>query len=626
MNRIENIYLDNIDLEDAIEKYSKHFVKNNHKDEIVLLDSALGRILSEPIYAQVSNPNFNASAMDGIAVNFCKTTLAKENCPVRLRKGIDFEYVDTGDVIKEYDSVIMIEDVTVIDNEYVEIIKPTYMWQNIRPIGEDITKTQMVLPSGSKITGRNIGSIAAAGISKVKVYRPWSVGIIPTGTEIVNITDNLEVGNIIDSNSYMLKACSEELGFVAKVYDTVKDDRQLLKEAFIKAIEENDIVFSIAGSSAGSEDFTKTIFDELGEVIVHGMNIKPGKPAILAKVNDTMCIGMPGYPVSAYMIFEQVFKRVMSKFIPIKQDKIIKAYLTKTIYSSAKHKEFVRVRLGFINGNWRVTPLSRGAGATMSIAQMDGILVVEKGLEGYEKGSCVDVITNVDEKILKNKISCVGSHDIIIDQLTELSNLVISSNHTGSMGGVMSLKSNECHFAPIHILDEKTGQYNIDIVKKFFKDEKMALIKVVRRSQGIVVSSDMKDEIRSIKDIVGKRFINRQKGSGTAILFDSLLKSNGISKEDIIGYDLIAPTHFGVASAVKNKSVDCGIAIKSVAKSLNLNFHHLGYEEYDFLVYQKDLETDYIKEIIRTIRNSEFEKTLEKLDGYEANGDVILIE
>ncbi len=626
MDRGSNIYLDNIDLEDAVEKYSKHFMHYCHKTETIPIDDALGRILAEPIYANVSNPNFNASAMDGIAVIASSTINAKESDPLRLKKDTDFTYVDTGDVIREYDSVIMIEDVTIIDENYIEIVKPAHMWQNIRPIGEDITITQMILPSGSTITGRNIGSIVAAGISKVKVHKPLTVGIIPTGTEIVKVSDNLEVGDIIDSNSYMLKACSEELGFSAKVYDIVKDDYQLLKQAFKKAIEENDIVFSIAGSSAGSEDYTKPIFEEIGEVIVHGMNIKPGKPAVLAKVNDTMCIGMPGYPVSTYIVFEQVFKKIMSRLVPVKEDKTIKAYLTKTLYSSAKHKEFVRVKLGFINGEWRVTPLSRGAAVTMSIAQMDGILVIEKGLEGYEKGEYVDVVVNSDEQAIKNKIFCVGSHDIIIDQLNEFSNLSISSNHTGSMGGIIALKSNECHFAPIHILDEKTHKYNVDTVKKFFKGEQMALIKVVRRSQGIVVSSVMKDKIKSIKDIVGKRFINRQKGSGTAILFDSLLTANNIGKEEIIGYDLIAPTHFGVASAVKNNSVDCGIAIKSVAKSLNLDFHHLEYEEYDFLVYKKDLEKNYIKEIIRTIRSDEFKLALEKLDGYEANGEVVLIE
>ncbi len=625
MGRGENAYLENIDLEDAIEKYSKHFLHYINKTETIKIDEALGRTLAEPLYAKVSNPNFNASAMDGIAVHASSTISAKEGSPLRLKKDSEFKYVDTGDVISGYDSVIMIEDVTIIDDEFVEIVKPAHMWQHVRPIGEDITKTEMVLPSKSKVTGRNIGSIIAAGISDVKVYKPLTVGIIPTGTEIVKVTDKLELGDIIDSNSYMLKACSEEMGLTAKVYDIIKDDYQLLKSAFIKAIKENDIVFSIAGSSAGSEDYTKPIFEEIGEVIVHGMNIKPGKPAVLAKVNNTMCIGMPGYPVSTYIIFEQVFKRIMSRLVPVKEDKLIKAYLTRTLYSSAKHKEFVRVKLGFINGEWRATPLSRGAAATMSIAQMDGILVIEKGLEGYEKGEYVSILITEDEQVIKKKVFSVGSHDIIIDQINEISNLNISSNHTGSMGGVISLKSNECHFAPIHILDEKTGMYNIDTVKKFFKGEKMALIKVVKRSQGIVVSSDMKDKIKSIEDIVGKRFINRQKGSGTAILFDSLLRSKNISKNDILGYDLVAPTHFGVASAVKNKSVDCGIAIKSVAKALNLDFHHLSYEEYDFLVYEKDLETDYIKEIIRTIRSDEFKKVLEKLDGYEANGDVIII-
>ncbi len=629
-----NIYLENYVYKDALDKY-KNILHNKMKLEIIEISAkeSFGYILSEPIFAKVSAPNFTASAMDGIAIDYKKTLEASENNHIELLENIDYMVVDTGDYIEpKYNAVIMVEDIINIEECKIKITSPIGFFENIRSVGEDIVKTQMVLPSFHKIRPVDIGAIIASGVENVKVFRPFNVGIMPTGTEIVDITKgNFKKGDIIDSNSYMLKALVEEMGFKGHINDIVKDDYNLLKENIIKMIDKNDIVFINAGSSAGREDFTKDILAELGEVIIHGVAIKPGKPVILAVVNNKMVVGIPGYSVSCYMVFEKIIKPILNSLLKVDvEQNHIEATLTKQVNSSLKHLEFVRVKVGFVNDKWIATPLARGAGVSMSLVDCDGILEVPKEFEGYNSGESVTIKLNKDISELKKRLTSIGSHDMIIDVLRDQlicddKNIDISSTHLGSFGGVIALKNKECDFAPIHILDEDTGLYNIGAINKFFKDEKMVLIKGVQRQQGLYVAKGNPKNIKGIKDIVNHKYANRQSGSGTYILLEYLLKENDINEKDVVGFDFNLPTHFDVAINVKEGITDCGLGVYSVAKSLDIDFVHIINEDYDFLIYEKDLEKEYIKLFIDTLKSDNFKKKIEELGGYETNhcGEII---
>ncbi|WP_130807789.1 molybdopterin biosynthesis protein [Senegalia massiliensis] len=625
-----NTYIDNIAVEEAKIKYYKKLNIKFECEEIDVVDS-VDRVTYEPIYAKYSSPNYNAAAMDGIAVKSGDTIEATEISPIVLEENKDFLYINTGNIIKEpYDSVIMIEDVIELKDCKVKILKSAYPWQHIRQIGEDIVATEMIIPSKHKIRPLDLGALLSGGIEKIKVYKKPKVGIIPTGTEIIeNITD-LKEGKIIDSNSRVFKSEIEKLGAIPNRYSPVKDDYNLLKKAVLKGIEENDILLINAGSSAGSKDYTVNLIEELGQLIVHGIAMKPGKPTILGIINKKPVIGIPGYPVSSYLVFDKFVKPLIKYFFgeyEVKRD-IISAKISKRIVSSFKNEELVRVTLGFVGDKLIATPLSSNAGATMSLVKADGVAIIPRNIEGVEAGDEIEVELYKPLNRIENTMVSIGSHDLIMDILGDM--IRLTSGHVGSMGGILSIKRGECHISPIHLLDENTGEYNISYVKKYFKDEKMALIKGVKREQGFIVQKGNPKNIKDFNDLKRKdiSYINRQRGAGTRVLFDYNLKLNNIKPEDIKGYKRELNTHMAVATGIKTGGADVGIGIYSAAKALELDFIKVTDEDYDFLVREKDLENVIIKKFIDTLKSEEFKQRVENLGGYslENSGELVMID
>jgi len=628
-------YLDNYDLMDAFDRYLTD-IKQQIKleTEWVSTKESLDRISAKAVYAKASSPNYNASAMDGIAIKSALSALATESNPVLIEKS-HYQYVDTGDVIsKEWDAVVMIEDVIWKDNDQAMITKSVGYFENVRPMGEDISQTQMIIPSFHLIRAVDLGPLMASKNEEVEVFKKLTTAILPTGNEIVDVaTEKLEDGMIIDSNSSMIKGLTASLNLEAHTLPVCSDDYQQLKEVINQATKENDVLLINAGSSAGSEDYTVKIVEELGHVSVHGIAIKPGKPAILGLVNGAIVIGLPGYPVSTYIVFEQVFKPLINKlFHQRNEQEVIQATLTKTIYSSLKHLEFVRVKVGYLNEQFVCTPLARGAGISMSLAEADGMVIVPKQSEGYQKNNPVMVHLFKPSSSLKHKITSIGSHDLILDVLNDVLNqqdspYSLSSSHVGSYSGLLALKNKETLIAPIHLLGSD-GSYNSQTVQALFKKEKMALIKGVKRKQVLAFAKGNPRNIRSIEDISRENlnYVNRQQGSGTAVLFDYLLTKNGMDKSDVVGYDFVMPCHFNVGAAIKNNTADCGLLIKSIANVMALDYIEVMAEDYDFVLYEKDLERPEIKSLINTLTSDFFKEKLEEFDCYDTkNSGQILI-
>jgi len=625
-----NIYIDNINVDEAKDRYYKRLNIKPSWEEVDVLNS-LNRITFEAVYALISSPNYNAAAMDGIAVKSSDTKGATEINPIVLEEGKDFIYINTGNPIEEpYDAVIMIEDVIELGDGKVQILKAAYPWQHVRPIGEDIVATEMIIPSRHKIRPMDIGALLSGGIEKVKVYKKPKVGIIPTGNEIVENINQLEVGKIIDSNSRVFEGLILENGGIPNRYSPVEDDYDKLKEAIIKGIEENDMLIIGAGSSAGSKDYTASVIKELGEVVVHGVAMKPGKPTILGIINEKPVIGIPGYPVSAYLVFETFVIPLILKFIGLEEEKeaFQQAIISKKISSSIKNRELIRVNLGYVRDKLIATPLSSGAGVTMSLVKADGIAIIPQSLEGVDAGSPVNVRVLKPLSQIKETLVSIGSHDIIMDILADMMRL--TSGHVGSMGGILAMRRGECHIAPIHLLDMDTGQYNVSYVRKYFKGQKMAIIKGVRRHQGFIVEKGNPKGIRSFDDLVREDvvYVNRQRGAGTRILLDYHLKKENIDPSDIKGYDREMTAHMAVASAVKTGSATTGLGIYSAAKALDLDFIEVAYEDYDFLIPFDLLEDDKVKRFIEILKSDEFRKRVDALGGYgfENTGEIAIVE
>lgn len=632
----QNIYLSNYEFEDALKLYFSKINIEKSK-ECIKPEEAMDRITAEPVYSKISSPFYNSSAMDGIALKSEITLGANEKNHIVLEEEKDYIVVDTGDPIpKEYDCVIMVEDLIEIDENKVEIYKSAASFQNIRPLGEDIVENSLIIPSGHKIRPVDIGAMLAGGVNSVEVYKKPLVGIIPTGTELVEPGTPMKIGDIIDFNSRTFAAQVSEYGGIAKRYSIVKDDYELIKANIKKAIKECDIVIVNAGSSAGREDFTSKVIGELGEVYIHGVAIKPGKPVILGKIENKPVVGIPGYPVSAYIIMEQFVRRIIEEFCGDGnyQYKKIKGVLSRRIMSSLKHLEFVRVKLGKVGEKLIVTPLNRGAGAIMSLVRADGILEVPQNIEGIEAGTEVEVKLLKDEKEINNTIVCIGSHDPILDIVADLIHVqnkeyYLSSAHVGSMGGIMALKNNETHIAPIHMLDMETGEYNKSYIEKYLKDKDMALIKCVKRIQGIMVPKGNPNKVAYISDIWSKKlkFVNRQRGAGTRLLFDYNLKQLKINPREIEGYSREEYTHLGVAAAIANGDADCGLGVYSAAVMMGLEFIPVCNEEYDIAIPKEFLDNPMIQEFVRVIKDHEFKEKLDCLGGYDYSeaGNIILL-
>ena len=215
---------------------------------------------------------------------------------------------------------------------------------------------------------------------------------------------------------------------------------------------------------------------------------------------------------------------------------------------------------------------------------------------------------------VENTLVSIGSHDMLMDIIGDMMNL--SSTHVGSMAGLMALQRRETVIAPTHLLDEESGQYNIEYIKKLFPGEKMVLIKGVDRIQGIMVKKGNPLGITGVSDLKRARYVNRQRGAGTRVLLDYKLKQEGINPTEICGYDKEAATHMAVAACVASEEIDAGMGIRPAAEAMGLDFVEVGVEEYDFALREEDLKLPQVQTFISILKSEEFHRKLEETGGY----------
>ncbi|MDO5026439.1 MAG: molybdopterin biosynthesis protein [Tissierellia bacterium] len=624
---MRNIYLKTKSLEEVKKLIDENF-QDFYRLEIEEVDvrDCLSRVAAEEVYSIYSSPSFHSCAMDGVMVESDKTLTAREHRPLVLGKE-DFSYCDTGDpLIKPYDAVIMIEDIVELD-EGISIQAPIHPWENVRPIGEDIIERDLIFPQFHKFKPIDLSVMLSAGLSRIKVIKKPRVAIIPTGDEIVSSSKDLKIGQIIESNSAMFVAMVDQIGGQADVFPIVKDDKEVLKNTVRQAIKAYDIVLMNAGSSAGRDDYTASIAKELGNLIVHGISIKPGKPAVIASIEGKPFVGLPGYPVSAHVVFQEVIKPLLEKKMRLKkkEDSYVKGALTRPVISSLKNTEYVRVKLGKVKDKLYLTPLDRGAGSSYSLSQSDGYLIIPRNSEGYLKDETVKVRLHdyIDEADFNNRIVSIGSHDMVLDIINDLfakegAHYSLLSSHVGSFSGLKALMTDNCHIAPSHLLG-KDGKYNNEAVGLLFKEQEMAMINVVGRRQGFIVEKGNPKKIKSIQDIVDLKMANRQRGAGTRVLFDYLLEKEGIKARDIHGYDYELTTHLAAALAVKNHDVDFAIGVESAAIKMGLDFVYLADEDYEFVLRRESLDLKAIRDLLEMLRSDLFRETVKKLGGYNVS-------
>jgi molybdopterin molybdotransferase len=382
-------------------------------EEIPLLET-VGRILAEDIVADVDLPDFPRAIVDGYALQGASTFGASDGNPAYLNitgsiamgespkltvgPGEAARIATGGMLPKGADGVIMIEHTEAIDDATIEIYRSIAPGQNMIAIGEDIKKKSRVLKQGQMIRPQEAGLLAALGRRTVAVFQKPAIGIISTGDEIIPINETPRRGQIRDINTYTLAGLIHETGSQAISYGIVRDDFETLFEKCKLALDQCDMILISGGSSVGTRDFTVDVLSALqdAKILVHGISISPGKPTILAKIQNKAFWGMPGHVVSSMIVFSRVVRPFVRHFSgqthgPATEHRL-KAILTRNVASTQGRVDFVRVRLRHEEDQLLAEPVLGKSGLISTMVFADGLIEIDINTEGLDKGTVVEVI------------------------------------------------------------------------------------------------------------------------------------------------------------------------------------------------------------------------------------------
>lgn len=595
--------------------------------EHVALDEALGRVTAEPIWARISSPHYHASAMDGYAVRAAETVGATETRPVRLSIPEQALPLNTGAPLPhEYNAVIMIEHTQPVGDHAIEIRAPVTPWQHVRMMGEDMVATELVLPANHALRPPDLGAIAGCGYTEVLVRRRPRVAILPTGSELVSPDQAPQPGQVIEYNSIVLGAQVRESGAVFTRWPLLPDDPDAITAALESATADHDLVLVLAGSSAGSRDFTSRVVQAAGTLLVHGVAVRPGHPVIMGMVKNTPVIGVPGYPVSAALTGELFIRPLLCRWLgqAAPDYRRIKALLTRKIVSPTGDDDFVRVTVGQVGDRTLATPLSRGAGVITSLVRADGLLHIPRFSEGVNSGAEVEILLYRAPEEIAQTVVVVGSHDPMLDLLGQylavrFPGYRLASANVGSLGGLVAQKRGEAHISGTHLLDPETGEYNLPYIRRTLGDLPVQVITFAQREQGLIIAAGNPAGIQSLDDLARVRYVNRQRGAGTRVLLDYELSQRGIDPGQVDGYEREEYTHLAVAAAVASGSADCGMGIRNAAMALGLDFIPVSFERYDLVIPEQVVDLPMIRHVLALLHDAEFRAAVAAQPGYDVS-------
>jgi molybdenum cofactor synthesis domain-containing protein len=393
-------------------------IKFSPKTETISIKKSLNRVISEDITSKIYSPAFNRSAMDGYGVRSENTSGASINNPIKFKiigridaghftniEINDFETIEimTGaKVPSSADAVVMFEYSNKLNKNEVEIYQQVTPGLNIDKLGSDISRGQIVINKNKILKPADLGVIKALGIKKIRVYKRPKIALLSTGDELIDNTINENKGKIVENNQIILSSYIKEHGGIPISLGVVPDDGDKIKNSILKALNQYDMLFITGGTSVGKKDLVPGIIASLGEIIVHGVSMKPGKPTGLAIINDKPIILMPGYPVAAIISYLIFGRALINNFFNL-DGKILEnriyAKLKKRIPSLPGRRDFVRVYLEEKNGQYYAYPIrASGSGILSSIVKADGLIEIPENLEGYEEGEILPII------LLRNQI------------------------------------------------------------------------------------------------------------------------------------------------------------------------------------------------------------------------------
>jgi putative molybdopterin biosynthesis protein len=605
-------YLSLCSLEQALSQMKSSFPAPRRTENVPVVRS-IGRVVAVPVYAKYSVPEVNISAMDGIAVRSRDTVGATDRTPVTLSTSIR---VNTGNIVPpEFDAVVMIED-TWEAGEQFQIRKAAAPWQHIRPAGEDIREGRLVLPRGHLVRAFDIGALATYGITRIEA-RAVHVGIIPTGSELVPFGVRPGPGQVVESNTIMAQVFLEATGARSTRLPIVRDDPELIAQALLAAVKENDLVIISAGSSAGTRDYTAGVISSLGELLFHGVAVKPGKPVMLGKIHGKPVLGLPGYPLAAQTALREFAAPLLESwgFAPAPKYPV-RVRLAQSLTSDLGFDEFIPVFVGRIGTTLWGTPHSRGSGVQMATVKANGYTHIPAQVEGYEAGTELEVLLTTDPGSIERTLILTGTLDPALEDLANLvhdEGLFIHASSTGNLGGLLALERRTCHAAALS-LPARSLLPEYRPLARHISADGIVFVHIATIEQGIA-SRDGSGPV----DITKVRFINTKPESPSRLILDALLSARGTSPSQVDGYLHEVSGPMAVALAIRNGFADAGICTSGIAGSNGLSFVPVAFEDYELAVRREMLADPRLSILVSLIRSTAFRALLEKTGGYDTS-------
>ena len=625
--------------EEAEERFWQAVQPGPLGEELIPIEHARERILSQNVIAKHNVPYFDRSNFDGFAVRAEDTFGAQETAPVSLKLNPEVlacgvvpeksvtqgtaTTIATGGVMpRGADAVVMIENTLPIEADKsgeagIKILKAVVPSGGVSLAGSDIGAGEVVLRIGDLLGYRETGTLAALGEAKVWVWRRPKVGIISTGDELVAPGGQMELGKVFDSNATVLGHAVEELGCEPVHFGIVPDKESRLETVLREALE-LDFVLISGGTSKGEGDLNYRVFEKYNNpgILVHGVALKPGKPLCLAILAGTPAAILPGFPTSATFTFSKFIApvlRAMAGRLP-EPTTHVKANVPVRLNSDKGRTEFNLVHLVRNDSGFSAYSTGKGSGSITGFARADGFMEIPRNTEMVEVDEEVR-IQLLGKSAHPPDLMIIGSHCVGLDYLIgEMQKRGVSCKFlaVGSMGGVLAAERGECDLASTHLLDENAGEYNRHLLTP-----ELHLQKGYRRSQGLLFrkddsnftdfKSDFENAIQQIINNAEVRMINRNRGSGTRILLDRLL-----ADQRPAGFFQEAKSHNSVAAAISQNRADWGIAIRSVAEDLGLGFYPIQDEEYDFILPKNRLERPEVALFLSLLQETEIQNKLAK--------------
>lgn len=591
--------------------------------ELIKTSIAGGRIASENIVAKIASPNFQSSAMDGYALVAKSTKEASVHSPLTISKEMYIE-IDTGDFIPHpYDCVVMVEKTRSNADGSITIFEAMHPGENIRLIGEDFNPGEIVVFDGQEISYFEIMALLATGNDTVKVSKKPKAVIIATGDEITDTYENTDKNMYFNFNGPAISYYLKKNGAVVEETPILPDKIEVLEE-YLDRYSDFDLILMIGGSSFGRDDYTASILEKNGNLLAHGVYLRPGKPVILGSFNKAIFVGLPGYSAAAAVVLDYFIKPALNMMVgAVEFTKNVPVNIYKHITSSSGEEERIRGQIAKINDNRYFYPLDRSSSSVSSLLYADGVCVMEKGIQGSNSQEKFGFIFWKKDDLSENSIVVLGSNDPLLpyisSKLYKDFKLRIVSSPSGSLAGIASLKDGLCHVAATHLFDSESGEYNIPYILKYFDKGDTILLMLAYRQQGMMVKKGNPFNVSTLADIVtkGLRIVNRQKGAGTRVLLDYEMSKVGIKPNQILGYDNEVFTHYAAATSILSDVADVSFGIQYTADYLDLDFIPWKKENFELCICKDNLNDIKITHLIDLIKNKSFISEDMKMTGYD---------